>query len=117
MTVRPLLKPFPPNPIALTLKLPDFRGDCRDELGIQLRHLVGVENLLWGSDYPHAESTFPRSREILERIFQGVSDDEKVMIAGLNTADLYHFDLSKATHLCGARAASPNEDEAWPERV
>ena len=42
-----------------------------DDLGIQLRAHIGVENLLWGSDYPHAESTFPRSREIVARILRG----------------------------------------------
>jgi nitroreductase len=39
-----------------------------DTLGIQLRAHIGVENLLWGSDYPHAESTFPRSRQIVDRM-------------------------------------------------
>ncbi len=68
-----------------------FIGFQEDDLGIQLRHHVGVDNLLWGSDYPHAESTFPRSREIVERILQGVPEDEKAKIAGENTARLYHF--------------------------
>ncbi len=68
-----------------------FIGFQEDDVGIQLRHYIGVDNLLWGSDYPHAESTFPKSREILERIFQGVSEDEKAKIAGENTAKLYHF--------------------------
>ena len=63
-----------------------------DDLGIQLRHEVGVENLMWASDYPHAESTFPRSREIVERILQGVPEEEKAKIAGGNTARLYGFD-------------------------
>ena len=63
-----------------------------DDLGIQLRHQIGVDNLLWASDYPHAESTFPRSREIVERILQGVPEDEKAKIAGGNTARLYSFD-------------------------
>jgi predicted TIM-barrel fold metal-dependent hydrolase len=62
-----------------------------DDLGIQLRSSIGVENLMWGSDYPHAESTFPRSREIVERILKDVPDDEKAMIAGMNAARLYHF--------------------------
>jgi len=57
----------------------------------QLRHHIGVVNLLWGSDYPHAESTFPRSREILETILQGVPEEEKAKIAGDNTARLYGF--------------------------
>ncbi len=62
-----------------------------DDVGIELRHHVGVDNLLWGSDYPHAESTFPRSREIVERILQGVPEEEKSAIAGGNSARLYHF--------------------------
>ena len=68
-----------------------FIGFQEEDLGIQLRRHVGVDNLLWGSDYPHAESTFPKSREILERIFEGIPEDEKAKIAGENTARLYHF--------------------------
>ena len=62
-----------------------------DDLGIQLRSIIGVQNLMWGSDYPHAESTFPKSRQIVERLLKGVPDKEKVMIAGANAARLYHF--------------------------
>jgi predicted TIM-barrel fold metal-dependent hydrolase len=62
-----------------------------DDLGIQLRSYVGVDNLMWGSDYPHAESTFPRSRQIVDRILQDVPDEEKRKIAGENVARLYHF--------------------------
>ncbi len=68
-----------------------FIGFQEDDLGIQLRYHIGVENLLWGSDYPHAESTFPKSREILETILQGVPEEEKAKIAGDNTARLYGF--------------------------
>ena len=63
-----------------------------DAVGIQLRALLSVGILLWGSDYPHAESTFPRSRAIVERILQGVPDEEQALIAGGNSARLYHFD-------------------------
>ena len=68
-----------------------FIGFQEDDLGVQLRHHIGVENLLWGSDYPHAESTFPKSREILERILAGIPEEEKAKIAGENTAKLYGF--------------------------
>ena len=43
-----------------------------DDLGVQLRDRIGVENMLWGSDYPHAEATFPRSQQFLQRMFDGV---------------------------------------------
>ena len=62
-----------------------------DALGIELRHLIGVENLMWGSDYPHAESTFPKSREILDRILEGVPEREIAMIVGENAAKVYSF--------------------------
>jgi hypothetical protein len=32
----------------------------------------GVDNMMWGSDYPHSESTFPGSRRILVKILEGV---------------------------------------------
>jgi predicted TIM-barrel fold metal-dependent hydrolase len=69
-----------------------FIGFQEDELGIQLRHHIGVNTLLWGSDYPHAESTFPKSREILGQILSGVPEEEQAKIAGENTAKLYGFD-------------------------
>ena len=62
-----------------------------DDLGIQLRSVIGVENLMWGSDYPHAESTFPRSRQIVEHLLKDVPEKEQAMIAGENAARLYHF--------------------------
>ncbi len=48
---------------------------------------------MWGSDYPHTESTFPRTRQILEWVFADVSEDEKAKIIGGNAARVYHFDI------------------------
>jgi hypothetical protein len=58
-----------------------------DAIGIRLRDVIGVDNMMWGSDYPHSESTFPQSRTIPA----GVPDDEQAKIAGANTARVYHF--------------------------
>ena len=74
-----------------------FLSFQEDAVGIRLRDLIGVENIMWGSDYPHSESTFPRSREILDRILHGVPADERAKIVGENTARLYHFDVASLT--------------------
>jgi predicted TIM-barrel fold metal-dependent hydrolase len=66
-----------------------------DDIGIRLRDVIGVDQLMWGSDYPHAESTFPKSREILDRILEGVPQDEKAQIVGTTTARLYGFDMER----------------------
>lgn len=68
-----------------------------DDIGIRLRDVIGVDNMMWGSDYPHSESTFPKSREILDRILADVPQHEKAKIVGDNTARLYHFDLAHIT--------------------
>ena len=36
-----------------------FLGFQEDVLGMRDREIIGVDNILWGSDYPHVESTFP----------------------------------------------------------
>ncbi|HEV8441058.1 MAG TPA: amidohydrolase family protein [Methylomirabilota bacterium] len=68
-----------------------------DAIGVRLRDVIGVDNMMWGSDYPHSESTFPRSREILAEILAGVPEEEQAKIVGGNTARLYHFDTARLT--------------------
>ena len=68
-----------------------FLAFQEDGLGIKLRDIIGVDNLAWGSDYPHPESTFPRSRQILEELLADCNDDEKAKIAGGNIARIYHL--------------------------
>lgn len=65
-----------------------------DELGLRERHAIGLDGLVWGSDYPHTESTFPRSRQIMsDRMSNaGVPADEQIAIAWTNLAGIYGFD-------------------------
>ena len=66
-------------------------GVQEDAIGIQLRNVIGVDNIQWGSDYPHQESTFPRSREILDEILADCTEDERAKIAGGNAARVYRL--------------------------
>ena len=69
-----------------------FSSFQEDAIGIRVRDVIGVDTLMWGSDYPHTESTFPRSREILGQILEGVEPGDVLKIVATNAADLYHFD-------------------------
>ena len=69
-----------------------FFGFQEDALGIRLRDIIGVDSLMWGSDYPHVESTFPRSQQIIEEILVDCTEEEKAKIAGGNAARIYHID-------------------------
>jgi predicted TIM-barrel fold metal-dependent hydrolase len=64
------------------------RPDCLD------RKAIGVDRIMWGSDFPHAEGTFPHSTEALAHTFSGVSESEVRLMLGVTAADLYGFDLA-----------------------
>ena len=68
-----------------------FVGFQEDLSGIRDRHIIGVDLLQWGSDYPHAESTFPRSHEILDEILVDCTEEEKAKIVGGNAARVYNL--------------------------
>jgi len=53
---------------------------------------TGVSPLLWGSDYPHEESTYPHSRETVARLFGKLDADDAARIVGGTCAKLFHFD-------------------------
>jgi predicted TIM-barrel fold metal-dependent hydrolase len=58
------------------------------------RAAIGFDHIMWGSDYPHLEGTFPFSNEAIRRTFAGVEPAEvHAMLAG-NAAALYGFDLA-----------------------
>ena len=59
------------------------------------RHKVGVDSIMWGSDYPHKESCFPYSTEALRAAFADCERSEIEQMLGLNAADVYGFDLKK----------------------
>lgn len=68
-----------------------FASFQEDALGVRVRDVIGVGTLMFGSDYPHTESTFPRSREILGGLLADVPADEAARIASGNVAELYGF--------------------------
>ena len=65
-----------------------------DPVALATLDYIGETALLWGSDYPHDEGTFPHSAEVIDRIFEGYSEDIKRKVVFQNAADLYKFPAS-----------------------
>jgi predicted TIM-barrel fold metal-dependent hydrolase len=80
---------------ALTMKPSDyFRRNMActfidDEYGLQQRHRLGVENIMWSTDFPHPATTWPNSRAIVDRQFADVPDAERELIVAGNAARIY----------------------------
>ena len=62
-----------------------------DTFGVAQRQLLGVDNLMWATDYPHPDSTWPNSQKVLETHFHDVPDDESRRMIGGNAARIYEL--------------------------
>ena len=71
-----------------------FRRQCYltgwyDRSAIEARRYLGVENIMWGTNFPQATSTWPTTRDFVARSFQGVPEEEQARMLWGNAAALY----------------------------
>ncbi|MFG2480130.1 amidohydrolase family protein [Streptomyces fagopyri] len=62
---------------------------------VPLRDRIGLDKIMWGSDYPHDEGTHPYSREGLRIAYAGLPREEVAAMVGGNAARVYGFDLER----------------------
>lgn len=62
-----------------------------EKAGVELRHLIGLNNLMWESDYPHNTSTYPGSWEFVERSLAGVPEEERKQLLYGNALRIYNL--------------------------
>jgi predicted TIM-barrel fold metal-dependent hydrolase len=67
-------------------------GFQRDPAGVEIRHWMGVENLIWGSDFPHQESEYPHSIKVIEENFRNVPEDETYKMSCGNVIEFFHLE-------------------------
>jgi predicted TIM-barrel fold metal-dependent hydrolase len=63
-----------------------------DASGLELRHRVGIDSITWECDYPHSDSTWPHSPELLGKSLVGIPDDEVDKMTHLNAMRVFQFD-------------------------
>jgi uncharacterized protein len=64
-----------------------------DPVGPYCWKLFGEDNLMWGSDFPHSDSTWPHSRDVIAKNFAGVPDPVRNKITCGNAARLYGIEV------------------------
>ena len=69
-----------------------YTSFIRDREGIRNRNLPGGKNMMWSTDYPHSETTWPESQEYKAFQFAGVPEDEITPIVRDNARRFYGLD-------------------------
>ena len=68
-----------------------YAAFIHDEAGVFARELIGVDSILWESDYPHTDTTWPRSHEWAAASLKGVPEDEYRKITRENAEAVYNL--------------------------
>jgi len=67
--------------------------------GIKLRHDIGIDNIMWEADFPHVASYYPKSWDAVERVLEGVSEEDRRKLLYENAIRVYQIDVTPAeTH-------------------
>jgi predicted TIM-barrel fold metal-dependent hydrolase len=64
-----------------------------DYVAFQVKDLCNIHRLMWANDFPHSDSTWPWSQEILLKQTAGMTQDEKNFVLHDNVAELYHLSI------------------------
>ena len=59
------------------------------------RHEIGLGNIMWGTDYPHPEGTWPITQKMMVETFHGLPEDEIEIMLGRNAVEWYGLDAEK----------------------
>jgi hypothetical protein len=60
---------------------------------IRRRHVLGLDAVMWGTDYPHPEGSWPNTAAKLQSDFCGIPVEETRQLLGGTAAKVYGFDL------------------------
>jgi predicted TIM-barrel fold metal-dependent hydrolase len=74
-------------------------SSCMPRREVEMRHQIGLGNIMWGSDYPHPEGSWPETSKQMLESFHGVPEGELAAMLGGNAAEVYGFDTGKLAPL------------------
>lgn len=64
-----------------------------DWVAFKVKDLLNLNRLMWANDFPHSDSTWPRSQEILAKNTVDLTEEEKNKVLHDNISQLYSLDI------------------------
>ncbi|HEX2229891.1 MAG TPA: amidohydrolase family protein [Candidatus Binatia bacterium] len=69
-----------------------YWGFFEDHVGVRLRHEVGVDRMMWSTDFPHVVTRWPNSLRVLESQMANVPEEERHKMAAANAVKFFGLD-------------------------
>ncbi|HYC57044.1 MAG TPA: amidohydrolase family protein [Candidatus Binatia bacterium] len=69
-------------------------ASCMPRREAEMRHRIGLPSIMWGSDFPHPEGSWPYTRDQMIETFRGLPEDEVVAMLGGNAVRFYGLDAA-----------------------
>jgi predicted TIM-barrel fold metal-dependent hydrolase len=57
----------------------------------QLRNRIGIENMMWSSDYPHPVTSWPNSRQVVADTLGVLTDEERELVVAGNARRVWNL--------------------------
>jgi predicted TIM-barrel fold metal-dependent hydrolase len=67
-------------------------ASCVPRSDLELRAAIGTDQIMWGSDYPHPEGTWPNTGEYFKTTFSDFPEADGRKILGENALEFYNLD-------------------------
>ena len=82
---------------------------------IRRRHVNGIDALMWGTDYPHPEGSWPNTVDRLENDFRDVSIEDTRRLLGINAVECYGLDFEGLNAVANRVGPTPKQLNQDPE--
>ncbi|HEX2436900.1 MAG TPA: amidohydrolase family protein [Methylomirabilota bacterium] len=84
-------KPLKHRPSEYVQRHISFSVQHVERVAVELRHHMGVDHIMFATDFPHIECDWPNTRPFAERLFAGLPPGEAFRIAAGNVLDFFHL--------------------------
>ncbi len=76
---------------------------------VEMRHRIGVDRMMWGSDFPHPEGAWPYTRKFMAESFHDIPDHDVRQMLGFTAAKVYGFDVEALAPLVAKIGPRPGD--------
>jgi predicted TIM-barrel fold metal-dependent hydrolase len=77
-----------------------------ERVGVAVRHYLGVDKIMFATDFPHIECEYPHTAQIIDEIYADVPEDERYMMLRGNALQFFRLEDRALAEAAGSAGVS-----------